>query len=237
MPRLSMDGDEDPQGNEKDKDERKLARTISGILADQYSDLIDNLDTDEPSDPGADFWERWGVVLLAAITPFLISIGEKSAQGNMQGVGIGVAWDDVQDAVEQWASAYSFRLVSDITNTSRNALRAQLANFYSGQLDYDALTTILQNRYGPVRAAMISATETQRGYEMGLNIYEDQLRRLGVQTDRQWFVEDQDACPLCLPNNKKLRNRDGWTQSGIPAHPNCRCWSEVVTLDNQGRII
>lgn len=227
--RVDLDGRRDPLASAKDNAEARLAREVAAALQDQYADLLDHLSETDTVEPAPEFWERWQTALSALLLPFLMASALDGATAAMQrGTALPVPLDALQTVAEEWASAYTFRLVSDINDNSRDALRRQLQNYYSGALDYDALLVSLQSSYSPVRAAMIAATETQRGYEQGINAYEDELRRNGVSVDRVWYTVDRDACPICLPNHGQLRERDGWSVNGIPAHPNCRCFSEIV---------
>ena len=147
----------------------------------------------------------------------------------MERSGIGVDYDDVLNLSSKWASDYGFELVTNINANSQRALQAALQDFYSGKLDYNGVVNNISGYFSPVRAEMIASTEISRGFSQGGELYEQQLRQMGYNTDIIWYTQE-GACEICKPNHKQLKRRNGWTVAGVPAHPRCRCWEEVLIL-------
>ncbi|HKZ53786.1 MAG TPA: hypothetical protein VJ085_10960 [Candidatus Acidoferrales bacterium] len=227
--RVSLTGDIDPDGKAKDERELSLAELLGISLEEQYLDLISRLERDNPQDPGDTFWEPWLAALLALLVLSLRETAETGAEAAMLRLGVGVDWDEVLSEASNWAGTYSFSLVRDIVAKDQAALQEKLQQYFNGQLDFDGLVKSLESRFGPVRATNIAITETARGWDRGLDIYEDALNRQGILTDRLWFtLDDGGVCNVCRPNHLRLRSQ-GWTTS-YPAHPRERCWTAIVIL-------
>jgi hypothetical protein len=229
--RTNLSGGTDPLSPFKDDAEERWAAWLAGTFEEQYGSLLEELDPQQPKDPGNDWWQGWIALMAGFAVADLQRMSEEGAFSTIEHTGVGVDWDVVLGQSENWASTYGFGLVRDINATSQQALQAGLQRYYNGEIDYATLVQQMSSRYGPVRGAMIASTEVTRGFERGVDIYEDELRRQGMQTDRVWWTE-AGACPICEPNHGILRSQ-GWTISGAPAHPRCRCWTDLVLVGAQ----
>ncbi|MCK5564492.1 MAG: hypothetical protein KAJ07_04545 [Planctomycetes bacterium] len=229
--RVSLTGENDLNAKDKDTSEELIAVFMAAAFVDQYAELVDDLDEEAPVDPGPDFWQKWTTFFLSWWIGQLTGEALASA-GNASDIsGVGVDFDEVAAQAENWASSYAFNLVTGINENTRQALQRSLSNFYADKIDFEGLVKSLIPQFSPTRAESIAVTETTRGFERGLDIYEDELVKLGFRTDRKWHTrEDEKVCVICEPNNNKLRNRDGWTVAAIPAHPRDRCWTEIVVV-------
>lgn len=234
LPRIDQTGGLDPNSLFKDEFEEELGYAFGSLLHQQEAELLAELDRrEQPEDPGPGWWETWGSTMAVTLAPYLINMVDVAVQTGAQGSLAPISWAEVLRQSENWANTYAFGLVNNINSSTQAELQAALSSFYTGQLSYDDMIARLSSQFGPVRAATIAATETARGFERGLDIYEDLLGRARIKTDRVWWAE-RGACALCAPNHGRYRERDGWTISGVPAHPRCRCWTEVVIVGGRG---
>ena len=229
--RVSLTGETDPNAKDKDESEEAIAVFMAAAFVDQFEDLLDEMEEERPLDPGPTFWDKWNKFFLSWWIGQLIGEAVTSSTNAADTSGVGVDFDDVTEAASNWASTYAFNMVTDLNEKTRQALQKGLTQFYDNKIDFDGLVNTLTPKFSQVRAETIAVTETTRGFERGLDIYEDELGKLGFNTDRKWHTrEDEKVCVICEPNNNKLRNRDGWTVPGLPAHPNDRCWTEIVVV-------
>lgn len=233
MARYDVSGKIDPASLYKDAAEERWAASMTGLLFDQYTDLRRELKK-ETRDPDPGWWASWETTYLAFMAPEFLNMAELAAQTSATRLGIGVDWNLVLSEAENWASTYAFGLVRDMNLSSEAALQNALQRFYAGQIDQQTLYDMLLPRFGPVRASNIASTEVTRGFQRGLDIYEHGLQQQGLVTDQVWWTE-AGACPLCAANHGRYRDRDGWTISGTPAHPNCRCWTALVVVTSARR--
>ena len=229
MPTISASGIVDPLSDAKDADEAYFDAWLRGTLDEQYTDLQSQLNKKDPQDPPQSWWDKWASTLTAFMVPFFTGLAIQSASGSGQAFGFIADGDTINREAANWASTYVFGLVNDLNSARRAALQESLVNFYGGSLDYSGVVSNLSFYFGPDRAEMIAKTEVNRGYNRGVNIYEDELRAAGLNTDQIWRAE-ADACQICLPNNDLPRSSGMWTVPETPAHPNCRCFVEVVTV-------
>ena len=226
--RFSITGEVDPFALFKDQGEEDLGFWWASQFNQQYDDLLAQLASDQPRDPPESWWEKWGTALTIGMIPIMLNFAEIAIQENATGFSaVAIDWNRVIGEATNWADTYSFGMVKDVNAISQANLQEQLRLFYNNQLSLKDMKANLLPIFGPVRAAAIATTETTRGFERGQDILEEHLKQSGVLTDRQWFTEP-GACAICAPNEGKFRDRDGWTTSGAPAHPNCRCWTVLA---------
>lgn len=217
--RISAGGKRDPDSRLKDQAEEEWAAYLAGMFSEQYDSLVDQLDPNNPQPPPPSFWDEWGATIASYLALSLFDLAQASSQSAIERIGIGANWDAVLNASQEWASRYSFSLVRDINATSQAALQKLLSDYYGGRLDYDGMLAMLESRFGPTRAASIAATEVTRGFEQGIDIYQQELDGLGLETDRVWITE-AGACPICSPYDGVLES-EGWAEGEPPLHTNC----------------
>lgn len=211
------------------RDERELVWSawFAESFAEQYDELLERLDPEQPQVPPNEWWDNWQTIFLGFAALQLAATAQASAQEAML-AGVGVNWDAVLGASTEWAQRYGFDLVRGINANSAEAIQRALQGFYSGNLSYDDMTGQLAAWFGPMRAEMIAITETTRGLEQGLQIYQQQLNAQGISTDTRYNAEP-GACPICAPDNRR-RLSAGWSGGYPPRHPRCRCYTEIVVL-------
>lgn len=210
--------------NIEDRDglERKLARVLGRLLAAQMGRLLELLgDPPNMSNLPINFWGDAGKEMAGVLRPFLESLYVESAKQMMDNVGIGVDWALVNENAAEWASRYSFELVTGINNTSRNTLQRAVNRYFADGQTIGELTSRLSRSFGPVRAEMIAVTEVTRAATEGEREFVAELVSDGVKMIPIWQTSNDDrVCPICGPRHNKPIE-DGQYP---PAHVRCRCW-------------
>lgn len=179
-------------------------------------------------------WQAEADDLEALLLPHLRDAA-LTAAGNALGalveeVGVGVDWGLVNTAAVKWAREQALGLAADITDTSRDYVRQELAAWIESGAPLDELTARLEGMFGGVRAEMIAVTEITRSFAEG-NLAA--WRESGVVDGAQWMTaRDELVCPICEPlagqvaalDGDGFSTDDGEGLQGPPAHVRCRCW-------------
>lgn len=155
-------------------------------------------------------------------------------------VQIGVSDDKITDLVNDRAVDYakerSAELVTRISESTREMLRADVADAMENGDSNDDLAATLEDNYGfsADRADMIARTETAYADVAGnLEAY----RASGVVAGKKW-ITGEGCCDLCDELNGEVIGidetfpTDDGDIDGPPYHPNCRC-DVVPILDTE----
>jgi hypothetical protein len=115
-------------------------------------------------------------------------------------------------------------MLSELFEKRYEHLNETLPRFYQEGWNLSDLQTELEKWYSPVRAEMISVTETTRAAAEGERAFAEQMEReLGVQLIPIWQTSNDEIvrrCPICWPKHGKPITDGNYP----PAHPRCRCW-------------
>jgi hypothetical protein len=232
--RISINGETDPDGLAKDQGEEDVAQFFGEQFEAQFDDLLNEINTEEPEQISPDFWKKWAAIFLAFLIPTLADFATTSAETGIDDSGIGVDQEAIVAAAAQFSETHAFNLVTDLNNTTQRNLQRVMANFFQSEArDVDLLKKQLAPIFGTGRAENIAITETTRAFEVGKEIYRDQLAAQGIRTDLRWHtMRDERVCVICEPNEGKLKS-EGWTVNSIPAHPRDRCWTTIEIVVDQ----
>lgn len=137
-----------------------------------------------------------------------------------------VDWSLTNPDVVDWASQHSSTLVTNVLETSRQRIRAQLrAGILAGE-SRDQIAERLQGVLDDVpawRARLIAQTEVIAAHTEGaLSLY----RKAEVVQGKRWVDGQPNACPLCSDLNGDVVGLDELFDGefdGPPRHPGCRC--------------
>jgi len=185
-------------------------------------------------DFGDEFWSKEEDELRRQLLPIVIRIGLAAAETALAAlqmdVSVGVDWTLINNEVQKWAFRYTYDLVKGITNTTRDFLSSSITDWISSGQPLDALTDVIEQMFGPVRASLIAATEVTRAYAEG---NQETWRASGVVDGIRWMTaEDELVCPICAPLDGQEADLSQGFADGPPAHPNCRCYLQpVVKVD------
>lgn len=154
--------------------------------------------------------------------------GAYEALASLASVGVGVDFDDVDDAVnafaETWARNYGGAMISNITDTTRSEVADLIGDAVEEGWSNDKLADMLETDYtfDEDRAEMIARTETAYADVAGnVASYEE----AGVEKKR-WLL-GPNSCSYCEQNadDGDIDFNDTFTTGDFapPAHPNCTC--------------
>lgn len=213
--------DSDSVYNEKKRNKLEvlLAGIIAAFLLRQRKRIVNSTINKEPID-----WSVENDLLYTAITPTLVAMAVETGNQALAVLPGGVDPAVIHEGALRFLKDYGFDLIKNINDKTAGVVREAVSDFLStpGMTRRD-LEDLLSPTFGPVRAEMISVTETTRALAEGEKIVSENLQKLGIQILDIWNTDNDDkVCPICAPRNGKARG-DGWVDDP-PAHPRCRCW-------------
>jgi hypothetical protein len=190
-----------------------------------------------PNNVPPEYWNNGGAALREKVEPVLRQVYLQQAAAQIETVGIAIDWALVNQDAINWASQYTFELVSGITEGSRNTLQAAISNFFEKPMTRQQLEDSIAGAFDPVRAEMIAVTEVTRAAAEGEDVVVDRILRDNPSMERIdiWITKrDERVCKICGPlRERKADGYDGKTPYWIhpitgvkyklPAHPRCRC--------------
>ena len=194
-----------------------ITRTMLGKAAGDDADRI----------LGALHLEQWQALAGALFPLFadMVQAGARAAAAQSKLV------DDIDrllmltnDNAIDYARTRSAELVSEIAESTRRMIRANIVQALQDGLSNDELAALLQRGYAfsRERSEMIARTETAfADVEGNLLAYEQS----GVVASKKW-ITGAGCCDLCDELNGKvvpLKANFPGGRKGPPLHPNCRC--------------
>ena len=188
-----------------------------------------------------DFWAGEAIRLFEILFPLIRRATTQGAENGLAAlqVDLDISWDLVNEGARQWAEAYTYELVTGITETSRAALQEAVSEWISSGKPLDELIRALDESglWGPVRSEMIAVTEVTRSFAEGNLIG---WRESGVVDGKRWATAaDDKVCPICngvtgfggteASLDGTFTSRDGVHEAQAPpAHIRCRCWLKPI---------
>ena len=173
-----------------------------------------------------EFWSSLTASMATTVRPVLERAAQEAAKRLVLDPGIGVDWSLVAEDAAQWASQYSYNLVTNLTDTTRRVLQEKVTQFIRepGRTIGDLTKDLLEAGFSETRAQMIAVTETTRAFAEGEKLAVAQAREYGFVMVAIWHTNrDELVCQICAPADGKPEGEWGLA-TGPPAHPRCRCW-------------
>ena len=185
---------------------------------------------------GEAFWDDERIKLFEILFPIISSSTVKGAVGGIELFGLaelGIDFTLVNQAAIDFAATHTADVVAQITDTNVRAFVDAFNPWLESGEPLSALTETLLGSYNPVRAEMISVTETTRAFAKGNKIA---WKESGLVEGQRWqtaqdeLVDDEICRPL---HNTVVPLDSAWdTPVGSleepPAHVRCRCWLQPV---------
>jgi len=148
-----------------------------------------------------------------------------------------------QEAVD-WAGDSAARLVTDISDTTREMLREQIASGIERGLSVKELASEIYDgqTFSAHRAELIAVTELAEANVRGNKLA---WAKSGLVKALQWSADDA-MCDDCQMNDGAIvpMGPDGMAAEaypsgawGVPAHPRCRCNEIPVLTDEWGDVV
>jgi len=150
------------------------------------------------------------------------------AQAQLEMGSLDVDWSLVNRDALAWARGYAGELVGGLNATTRDALRAAIAEWIESGEPLDALARRLAPTFGELRGRIIAETEVTRAFAQG---QVQAFRRAGMTRWRFNTANDEKVCPRCGPLNGEEFGMGDATDMP-PLHPRCRCW--ITAVDGSG---
>ena len=153
--------------------------------------------------------------------------------------GVGFEFDTTRynEIARAWAKEYSYELVKDLTERTRQVIQDAQAQFIATRgMTRGDLVALLVPAFGAVRAEAIAVTETTRAYAQSQAAYQEMLEDEGITMQRVWHtLADEIVCDICRSLNRVAEDEQGLFHSDFsgrdydsaPAHVNCRCVVEL----------
>ncbi len=122
-----------------------------------------------------------------AIEPVLVRVVTDVALAEAVAVGLYPDVVAINRAALEWAAAYSYELVSGLTDTTREVVRRAITSFLATPgMTVGDLRAMLEPAFGKVRAEMIAITEVTRAVNQATRIYQQLIREWGLEMARIW---------------------------------------------------
>jgi SPP1 gp7 family putative phage head morphogenesis protein len=235
---LQLDPGDDEEQKIRMEVERQFSDELNSALRGQMNDLIPPTASDadvraapvrvgQTSGPVRDVLRRH---LLSGA-----DLGVSVSFDTLQNVGLGFDWTLAHTHAAQWASRYSYDLVSQINDTTKAQLQTAVDEWFTNPDSLGKLRQQLEPTFGARRAQLIAQTETTRAaYEGNMLGFEES----GVVEESEWVtVNDERVCPTCGPLDGQRAPLRGTFPGGIdvPAHPGCRCFVRPVIVSAKFR--
>ena len=246
-----LDGEEDPQGLQKDAGEAQWQAVLLQFWRGQLERIEEKLGPGIPKSRKAiedlpqrldkKFWDNENRLLLAEILPLLSDGATEAALFSAEAIeaatGLGVDWTLINTAAAEWARGYAGELIKGINKTTRGNVGQHVAEFVEtpGMTIGDLRQKLAKSpAFGSNRAQMIAVTEVTREAKEGNLATARTYEAEGLFAwERTWHTnQDGLVCELCRPlHGKKAEGLDGEYPfgggDGPPRHPRGRCWETL----------
>jgi hypothetical protein len=188
-----------------------------------------------------EYWNEHEQNLRSGIAPVLGAVFVDQAETMIDDdfEYISVEWGLVNEEASAWAADYSYKLVTDLTKTSKKALQRIIPRFFDEQWSNATLRSALSTVFGGRRAETIAITEITRAASEAEVVTSRLLIEQGINLIPIWKTSrDEIVCEICRPLDNAIGyfrgdNRPEWehpaggTYGPPPAHVNCRCgWAQ-----------
>lgn len=238
----TLDFENDPLEDVKRRYEREIRQALLDVWGQYKGDAIEFLEGHEdvrgqikaaPDDVrDAEFWDDLEQDLKQILLPGFEEMMTDSAADAVENLpaNIGINLDELNAEVADWARDHVGDLITEINDTTKDAVRSKVANWIESGDDLPALV----DRMGQVfdseyRAQRIAVTEATNAFAEARELTWGRSR---VIEKRRWqTAADDRVCPICKPLHGVVRTLGKGFPGGVDnpaAHPNCRCWIAPV---------
>lgn len=159
---------------------------------------------------------------------------EHSAKSEFAEVNADISFDIFSEQTKEYADTRAAQLVTDISKTTRAALRSTVADaIKEGVTNKQLAKTIVTSfQFSEERSLMIARTELAFADIAG----HDAVSSAAGAVGKRWLLSNDDPCDICEANEEEdVIPYDEAFQSGddfAPAHPNCCCDFQAIYADD-----
>lgn len=169
------------------------------------------------------FWNNELLLLTPLFVPVFEKIIAQGAQLSIANMGTAFVDIEVFRNAAHFAEQYSYNLIKNINNTTRDKVSALIQQHILEDLPLSDIEEQLTPIFGSVRASLIAVTESTRAYNHGALLISEQLANEGILNMPYWYtVNDSHVCEGCLANHDQPKNTT-WSDPP-PLHTGCRCF-------------
>jgi hypothetical protein len=224
--------------------EERLRAGIARLQPGQLERIMRYARSTGEIDVPPELWKQFGREMGDVIRPIMVAVYTQSvAQMAGQYPTLGVDWTLINRQAAQWASSYTFDLVKQIDDTTRDGLQKAIRSYFEMQKSMGELRKeigefipTIQDKLGrtlfsATRAEMIATTEVSRASVAGELAWRAEIRadNPGIKMRAVFNTNaDEIVCPVCAPLNQQAVTKGDYP----PLHPRCRCWlnHEIANL-------
>lgn len=181
----------------------------------------------------------------ASLTDALQSVAADSAGLGYAQVSLGDVGDDVfeqlNEAALAWAKDHAAELVTQIGDTTRDAVRQAIADGLDGNLSTAEIADNIAGlgAFSDDRAALIAETEVANANSSGALDGYRAARDTGVEVMKEWLL-GPEPCDVCQENADAgpigLDDEFPSGDDAPTAHPRCECALSPVVSDSEEKI-
>lgn len=220
---LRVNQEEDDNPPDRGTFEDDIQETLRPVFVDFQQQAQQDIEQGRQPD-----YSALEAALLAALLLWLPQIARSRADEIQEQFMLQVDDAELDTAIARWAREYGEERARQLTETTRDLLRQAQQT-----ADEEDRNAIIARAFGDARRENISITETTVAISAGLIALNVLYRTLyQVQADERWYTQaDERVCPVCAPLH--LKSRSVWESefpNGPPAHPRCRCYTQVQRL-------
>lgn len=179
-------------------------------------------------------------LLLAELLPTMTNTTLAAMLALAAGVGVEFGIGDELGKIVDYANKYTVGRVAGMVESTRTFLQRAITMFVNSErgMTRENVEKLIAPVFGAERASTIAVTEITRAANQATLQYQEYLStNYDMQLVRVWQTNnDELVCPICGPLNEQLESV--WADkypNGAPAHPNCRCSTQLTLLDEQGK--
>jgi SPP1 gp7 family putative phage head morphogenesis protein len=227
---------EAPDDEQRRKDERRLQRALVDFFSGQFNRIMKEIrkDFNGKSVFQMSFWDSEQMMLWEAMGGTFINIILHGVDGAVEQLP---EWgrdilniDAVQFDIVEEVTKYRQEWVDKIGETTMKQVWKEIEAW---QQTGDPLPTLINTlkekeefMFGKKRAERIAVTETTRLHAIGNQVA---FKKTGYIDQWNWMTaQDELVCPVCRAGNKNSPYPISELHNKLPAHPNCRCWSQPI---------
>ena len=221
------------------KDERRLTRALTLYFEGQLARIIASLEEQYKSfQPG--FWDDEWQEMWEEMSEDFVGILIHGTVGGINALPDNVAplvnRDAINMALIDFAKQYRNEWLFKINETSRTFVEKSIQEWLASGRPLNDLVRSLSNpdtgMFNKLRAERIATTEVTRLFAMGHKAAWEQTGY--VKEFRYMTANDERVCEICGPRHNKVFPLSELPDL-IPAHVNCRCYSQpVVSVEQFG---
>jgi SPP1 gp7 family putative phage head morphogenesis protein len=232
---------EAPDDKVRLRDERLLKRKLTKFLEGQKSRILTYIRTHDMKAIQPSFWDDEIQKMWAELGEDFVGIMLHGVEGGIDilpghGTGFAIDQDKINMRLVNYAKQYRDKWLEKIEDTSRGYVDQHITNWL---LSGDPLSVLINalkedttGMFKEPRATRIAVTETTRLHALGNKMAWEETDYI-----KKWkwmTAQDELVCDICREGNAGGPYPLSQLDEKLPAHVNCRCWSQPIVEVGEG---